>query len=377
MIRNPLIDLENHGQSIWLDYISRNLLTCGELERFIKNDRITGVTSNPSIFEKAIAKSNDYDQTIVSLTRNDMSPKDVYENLAIKDIQDACDLLRPLFDEKKGRDGFACLEVSPHLAYDAEGSIEEGRTLWHRVDRPNLMVKIPGTKEGMTAIRTLIADGINVNVTLLFSVESYEKAAQAYLHGLKDRAEKGFPISSVQSVASFFVSRIDSKIDPLLENIAKNADERTKKRAEALIGAIAIANAKVAYLRFLDLYQSDLAKTLARMDAQPQRLLWASTGTKNRAYSDVLYVESLIGNLTVNTVPLETLLAFRDHGCVTTSLMQNIHDAPAALDQLSSLGINFNALCEELERDGVKLFVTAFDQLLEAVSQKQALQKAP
>lgn len=372
MANNPLISLESYGQSIWLDYISRNLLAGGDLQRFIKNDHLKGVTSNPSIFEKAIAKSNDYDQTIRTLNAKGRThAKDVYEELAIADIQAACDLLRPVYDANKARDGFASLEVSPHLAHNAAGSIEEGRRLWHRVDRPNLMIKIPGTIEGMTAIRTLIADGINVNVTLLFSVASYENAAMAYLYGLKDRAEKSFPISSVQSVASFFISRIDSKIDAALERIMRDDPSDDKKcKAESLIGNIAIANAKIAYLRFAEIYKSDLAKSLARMDAQPQRLLWASTSTKNPRFSDVLYVESLIGAQTVNTLPLETLMAFRDHGKAMNTLSAGLHDASDVIASLDELGIDFSSACDELQIEGVKLFATAFDQLLSAIDHK-------
>lgn len=371
MANNPLIELEDHGQSVWLDYISRSLLESGELSLLIKNDHLKGVTSNPSIFEKAIAKTNDYHQVMLEVSRKEtLSAKDTYENLAVKDIRGACDLLRPIYEKTKGTDGFACLEVSPHLAYDTLASIEEGRRLWHLVDRPNLMVKIPGTAEGMPAIRTLIGEGINVNVTLLFSLASYQNAAEAYLLGLKDRAEKGFPIDSVQSVASFFISRIDSKVDQELERVMKEAEPAQKQIAESLIGTIAIVNAKVAYAQFLEIYQSDLAKSLRRMGAHPQRLLWASTSTKNPKLSDVLYVESLIGAQTVNTLPLETLIAFRDHGKVASTLASNLQNAEEIIDSLSGLGLDFDAICEELQVDGVKLFTKAFDQLLTAVDQK-------
>lgn len=364
---NPLIDLEKFGLSIWLDSISRQLLDSGELATLIKDDHVKGVTSNPSIFEKAIAKTNDYDAAIIALgTNKNLSAKDVYERVAIKDIQEACDLLRPLYDEKKGRDGFASLEVSPHLAYDAQASIEEGKRLWHAVNRPNLMVKIPGTKEGMLAIRALIADGINVNVTLLFSVESYENAAMAFLHGLKDRAEKGLPIAHVQSVASFFISRIDAKIDAQLEKI----------NAADLMGKIAIANAKLAYARYEEIYQSELAKNLAAQGAQAQRLLWASTSTKNPSYRDVLYVETLIGANTVNTLPMETLRAFRDHGIASNTLSRDMDHAKAHMQKLKTVGIDFSSICNDLESEGVKLFITAFDQLLNAVENKLTAKSA-
>lgn len=372
MAKNPLIELEILGQSIWLDYISRALLDSGEFHRLIKDDHLKGVTSNPSIFEKAIAKTDDYKQAIDILSRKDArNAKVLYENLAVKDIEDACDLLRPTYEENKGSDGFASLEVSPHLAFDTAGTIEEGKHLWHQVDRPNLMIKVPGTKEGMGAIRALIGEGINVNVTLLFSVNAYKDAALAYLQGLKDRAEKGLPISSVQSVASFFVSRIDSKVDPKLEKVMQESKDQNKIRwAQELLGTIAIANAKVAYLCYEEIYQGDLAKSLIRKGAHPQRLLWASTSTKNNRYPDVLYVESLIGKNTVNTLPPDTLKAFRDHGKASNSLMTNIQEARATLDRLSELGIDFESCCRELLQEGVKLFADAFDQLLGSVDKK-------
>lgn len=372
MALNPLIELSKLGQSVWLDYISRALLQSGELHTLIKTDQLKGVTSNPSIFEKAIGKTNDYNEAIEILSRKDVkNAKVLYENLAVKDIQDACDLLRPTYEENKGADGYGCLEVSPHLAFLTLETTEEGRRLFHQTDRPNLMIKVPGTKEGMGAIRALIGEGINVNVTLLFSVSAYKAAAEAYLLGLKDRTEKGLPIDSVQSVASFFISRIDSKIDAKLEQIiAESKDQNKIRLAQELLGKVAIANAKVAYLAFLDIYQTDLAKTLIRKGAHPQRLLWASTSTKNNRYSDVLYVESLIGKNTVNTLPLETMKAFRDHGTAASSLTSNIHQAEEIFGNLSKLGIDFESECHDLLLEGVKLFVDAFDSLLNVVGKK-------
>lgn len=373
MAQNPLVELASHGQSIWLDYISRDLLSTGVLEALIAEDQVKGVTSNPSIFEKAIGKSSDYDHAIANLRqqKNGHKADAVYEQIAIKEIQTACDLLRPVYDENGGRDGFASLEVSPILAHDTQESIEEAERLWREVNRPNLMIKIPGTKAGAGAIRALIAEGINVNVTLLFSVDSYEEAAMAYLHGLQEHSRRGFPIDNVHSVASFFVSRIDSKVDKELERIANHATESaTKKRANALMGTIAIANAKLAYERFAAIWQSDLAQSLARLGANPQRLLWASTSTKNPQYSDVLYVEALIGPHTVNTLPVETLEAFRDHGKVATTLSEGLAESRAAMNGLKSLGIDFNAVCEDLQTEGVELFEKAFDHLLKAVEQK-------
>jgi transaldolase / glucose-6-phosphate isomerase len=372
MAINPLVDLEQFGQSVWLDYISRSLIDSGELESFIKNDHLKGVTSNPSIFEKAIAKTNDYHQAIEDLRHKDAPNAQVlYENLAIKDIQDACDLLRSTYEKTHGLDGFSSLEVSPHLAFNTEDTIKEGLRLFHHVDRPNLMIKVPGTPEGMAAIRTLIGDGINVNVTLLFSINAYKNAAMAYLLGLRDRMEKGLPIDSVQSVASFFISRIDSKIDPILLRIIKENENPQKVRlAQDLMGTIAIVNAKVAYKAFEEIYQSDMARTLIRKGAHPQRLLWASTSTKNNRYSDVLYVESLIGQNTVNTIPLETLKAFKDHGKASNSLLTDINKAEWSLAILSDLGIDFEHHCQDLLTEGLKLFADAFDQLLSAVDKK-------
>lgn len=373
MKKNPLIELENLGQSVWLDYISRDLLDKGELRDLIVNDHLKGVTSNPIIFEKAIAKTDDYNESILSLSAKGIhSPVEVFEHLAVRDIRDACDLLKTVYEKSGGTDGFASLEVSPHLAFDTEGTVEEGKRLWHAVNRPNLMIKVPGTREGQGAIRKLIAEGINVNVTLLFSVQSYKDAAHAYLLGLKDRDGKGQSISNVASVASFFISRIDSKVDQQLEEIMS-----TKKasNAEDLLGQTAIANAKIAYLAFKEIYQSDLAKDLVSKGAHPQRLLWASTSTKNKRYSDVLYIESLIGDKTVNTVPLDTLKAFKDHGHAANTLMRDADDAHNVMERIRELGIDFSSVCQTLEQEGVKLFADAFDQLMQAVKTKLSQMK--
>jgi|SRR5579871_381110 len=358
---NPLVLLEKCGQSVWLDYISRGLLDDGGLKKLIDDDHLKGVTSNPSIFEKAIAKTSDYDQTIALLCKRSANDaKTVYEYLAVKDIRDACHQLRPVYDRTDGCDGFASLEVSPHLAFDAEGTAAEGLRLWQEVNCANLMIKVPGTNEGMVAIRSLISRGVNVNVTLLFSVNAYIDAANAYLQGLKDRLDQGLSIDTIHSVASFFISRIDSKLDAKLKQLAV-------EKALQLVGKIAIANAKVAYNKFERIYESALAKTLLSHGATPQRLLWASTSTKNARYSDVLYVESLIAKSTVNTMPLETLNAFRDHGRASLSLMENQQQM---LDNLAALGLDYEALCQELLQEGIELFATAFDQLLAAIAKK-------
>jgi transaldolase/glucose-6-phosphate isomerase len=370
MTTNPLIDLESEGQSIWLDFISKELMQSGELHRLVKEDHLKGLTSNPSIFEKAIAQTNDYDEAIAILSKKDpYNAKVVYENIAIADIQAAADLLRPVYEESQGLDGFASLEVSPHLAFDTDGTIEEGKRLWHQVDRPNLMIKVPGTKKCMGAIRELISAGINVNVTLLFSVDAYHEAANAYLMGLNDRAIKGLPINSVQSVASFFVSRIDSKVDELLEKYVKDHTEQ-KDLARSLLGKIAIANAKMAYLAYKEIYRSDLAKSLIRQGAKKQKLLWASTGTKNPRYSDVLYVESLIGKNTVNTLPPATLSAFRNHGRAANTIKKGAEQSARIMNDLKKLNIDFKTCCDELLIEGLKIFTDSFDKLLLAVEKK-------
>lgn len=370
MKSNPLIDLENLGQSIWLDFISKELMQSGELHRLIKEDHLKGLTSNPSIFEKAIAQTNDYDEAIAILSKKDPhNAKVVFENIAIADIQAAADILRPVYEESQGQNGFASLEVSPHLAFDTDKTIEEAKRLWHQVDRPNLMIKVPGTKKCMAAIRDLISNGINVNVTLLFSVDAYRDAAQAYLQGLNDRAIKGLPINSVQSVASFFVSRIDTKVDDLLEKFAKEHPEH-QQEAHSLLGKTAIANAKMAYMAYKDLYESDLAKGLIRQGAKKQKLLWASTGTKNARYSDVLYVESLIGKNTVNTLPPATLDAFRDHGKAANTITKNTDQAALIMNELAKFKIDFKSCCDELLIEGVKIFTDSFDKLLLAVDKK-------
>lgn len=370
MRTNPLIELEKEGQSIWLDFISKELMQSGELHRLVKEDHLKGLTSNPSIFEKSIAQTNEYDHAIAVLSQKDPhNAKVVYENIAIADIQAAADLLRPVYEESQGRDGFVSLEVSPHLAFDTDGTIEEGKRLWHQVDRPNLMIKVPGTKKCMAAIRELISSGINVNVTLLFSVDAYRDAAHAYLTGLNDRAIKGLPIDSVQSVASFFLSRIDTKVDALLEKMIKDPSD-PKDLARSLLGKTAIANAKMAYIAYKEIYRSDLAKSLIRQGAKKQKLLWASTGTKNPRYSDVLYVESLIGKNTVNTLPPATIDAFRNHGRVSNTIKKDHEQSARYLQDLQKLGIDFKLCCDELLIEGLKIFTDSFDKLLMAVDKK-------
>lgn len=367
--KNPLLELAELGQSVWFDYIKRGLIESGELARMIARDGLKGVTSNPSIFEKAIAGSADYAADLAA-ERGECSrdPKGVYERLAIRDIQAACDALAGVYKSSKARDGYVSLEVSPDLAQDTRGTLAEARRLWKSVARPNLMIKVPATREGVPAIEQLIGEGINVNVTLLFGVAEYLAVAHAYLRGLSTHAKKRGNLARVTSVASFFVSRIDSAVDPLLEQRAKSATTNAERElALALRGQAAIANAKLAYAEYEKLLRSQEWRALARRGAQPQRLLWASTSTKNPAYRDVLYAEELIGRDTVNTLPPATFDAFRDHGRARVTLTEGLDDARATLDGLRRLGIDFDAVTAKLLEDGVQLFADAFAKLLAAV----------
>ena len=371
---NPVKALENHGQAVWLDFLARGFVAKGDLKRLIDEDGVKGVTSNPSIFEKAIGSSDEYDAPIgKALKHGDRPVAALFEALAVEDIQHAADVLRPVYDRFNGNDGFVSLEVSPYLATDTTGTIAEAKHLWKAVDRKNLMIKVPATDEGLPAIEHLISKGISVNITLLFSQEVYRQVVEAYLSGLEAYVADGGDPSHVASVASFFVSRIDSVVDKQLdEKIAKANDPSEKERLTALKGRIAIANAKMAYQDYKRLFSGDRWERLAAKGAKPQRLLWASTGTKNKDYSDVLYVEELIGPNTVNTMPPATLDAFRDHGKLRDSLEENITDAQAALEELEKSGISLEAITADLVKDGVKLFADAADKLYGAVAHKRA-----
>jgi transaldolase / glucose-6-phosphate isomerase len=370
---NPVKALENHGQAVWLDFLARGFVANGDLKRLIDTDGVKGVTSNPSIFEKAIGSSDEYDGAIgTALKKGDRPIADLFEHLAIEDIQHAADVLRPVYDDLKGEDGFVSLEVSPYLAMDTKGTIAEAERLWKNVKRRNLMVKVPATPEGLPAIQHLIGKGISINITLLFSQKVYVQVAQAYLAGLEKYVKGGGDPSHVASVASFFVSRIDSAVDKELdEKIAKANDPTEKERLSALKGKVAIANAKLAYQEYKQLFSGARWDKLAAKGAKPQRLLWASTGTKNKDYSDVLYVEELIGPNTVNTVPPATLDGFRDHGTPRDSLEENVADAKRVLAELEKSGISLDAITAELVKDGVKLFADAADKLYGAVAQKR------
>src|SRR5579862_4170137 len=370
---NPLKTLQEYGQSVWLDFVSRDLLKSGQLGRMIDADGLRGVTSNPSIFEKAIGHGDDYDALIAQAeAAGDLDPGALFEDLAVRDIQEGADQLATVYEQTQRRDGYISLEVSPYLAMDTHGTIEEARRLWRQVDRRNLMVKVPGTKAGIPAIRTLIGEGINVNVTLLFSQQVYHEVANAFVAGLEEYAAKGGDPHRVASVASFFVSRIDTLVDEALDKrIATTADASEKQRLAALKGKVAIANAKLAYRLYQELYSNERWQRLAQSGAQTQRLLWASTGTKNKAYSDVLYVEELIGQNTVNTIPPATMDAFRDHGRVRASLEDDVAGAEAVMQALPGAGVSIDAITARLVEDGVRLFADAADQLYAAVQKKR------
>lgn len=371
---NPVKALESHGQAIWLDFLARGFVAKGDLKNLIDTDGVKGVTSNPAIFEKAIGSSDEYDGAIgQALKKGDRPVADLFEHVAIEDIQNAADVLRPVYDRLKGEDGFVSLEVSPYLAMDTKGTIVEAERLWKNVKRKNLMVKVPATPEGLPAIEHLIGEGISINITLLFSQKVYRQVAEAYLDGLERYVAGGGNPSHVASVASFFVSRIDSAVDKQLdEKIAKANDPSEKERLSALKGKVAIANAKMAYQDYKRLFSGARWDKLMAAGAKPQRLLWASTGTKSKDYSDVLYVEELIGPNTVNTVPPATLDAFRDHGTPRNSLEENIDDARHVLEELEKSGISLDAITAELVKDGVKQFADAADKLYGAVAYKRA-----
>ncbi len=366
---NPLKDLLSFGQSVWLDYIRRDLLTGGELKRLIEEDGLRGMTSNPTIFEKAITGSTLYDDLLNSLrSRTDLDAKGRYEILAIRDIQDAADFLRPVYQGSKRRDGYVSLEVSPYLARDTKGSIEEARRLWKAVGRENVMIKIPGTAEGIPAIQQALSEGININVTLLFAQDVYVKVAEAYIAGIEQFAKSGGDVSKMASVASFFISRIDSLVDSMIDGRLKTSkDAGEQQQLKNVQGKVAIANGKQTYEKYQAIFGSDRWKALAAKGAQTQRVLWASTSTKNPAYRDVLYVEELIGPDTVDTIPPATLDAFRDHGIPRASLTENVDAAQRTMEAVAKLGISMKEVTDKLTDDGVRLFAEAFDKLLAAV----------
>src|ERR1700735_4156836 len=367
---NPLKGLLNYGQSMWLDYIRRDLITSGKLKTMINDDGLRGMTSNPSIFEKAIAESHLYDDMLKSLgSRADLDATSGYEQIAIRDIQDAADILRPVYQSSEFRDGYVSLEVSPLLALATQKTIDEGRRLWKTVNRENVMIKVPGTAEGLPAIRQLIGEGININVTLLFAQEVYEKVAAAYVAGLEDLAARGGNLKKMASVASFFISRIDTLIDSLLNDKLKATTDATQQALlKSLLGKIAIANGKLTYASYQKIFSGPRWDALAAKGAQTQRVLWASTSTKNPAYRDVIYVEEIIGPDTVDTMPPATIDAFRDHGKLRQSLTDDVAGAKKSMDDLQAAGISMKEVTDKLTDDGVKLFADAFDKLLAVVA---------
>jgi transaldolase len=369
-VENPLKQLARFGQSIWLDYIRRSLMTSGDLRRMVEEDGLGGMTSNPSIFEKAMGGA-EYADYLAELRKNkSLDAKGIYEGLAIRDIQDAADVLRPVYDRTKKHDGYVSMEVSPYLAYKTQETIDEALRLWKAVDRPNLMIKIPGTPAGVPAIETVLREGVNVNVTLLFSQDMYEEVAWAFVRALEQRAAKGQDLAGIAGVASFFVSRIDSAVDALIDERLAQAAGDQKKLLESLRSKVAIANAKLAYERYQRIFSGPRWEVLAAKGAQTQRVLWASTSTKNPKLRDVLYIEELIGKDTVNTIPPATYDAFRDHGVPRASLTEDVDGARTVMTNLAATGISIDTVTADLVTAGVKQFEDAFTKLL-AVTQPQ------
>ena len=368
---NPLVKLEALGQSVWTDFIHRGMFRSGELARLIEEDGVRGVTSNPSIFEKAIAGTHEYDDDIKLMASKGKSASEIYDALTVKDVQMVADLFRGLYDRLKGKDGFVSLEVSPLLAHDTNGTISEARRLWKAMDRPNAFIKVPATRAGLSAITQLSGEGINVNVTLLFGLPRYREVAEAYIAGLEILAGKKKPLDRVASVASFFLSRIDVLVDPILEEKMRAGGPETV-RASGLRGQIASASAKVAFRMYKNIFASERFRKLVEKGARTQRLLWASTGTKDPAYSVVKYIESLIGPETINTMPLETLNAYRDHGDPSSRLEEGIEEANAAIERLPLLGIDLAKITQELEDDGVAKFIEAFKRLMDTLVERRA-----
>jgi transaldolase/glucose-6-phosphate isomerase len=368
--KNPLKELLNYGQSMWLDYIRRDLFTSGKLKSLIDDDGLRGMTSNPAIFEKAIADSSLYDDILKSLaSRNDLDTTAKFEQIAIRDIQDAADALRGVYDESNCRDGYVSLEVSPYLARKTQETIDEARRLWKTVKRDNVMIKVPGTAEGLPAIRQLVGEGLNINITLLFAQEVYEKVAEAYIAGLEEVAARGGNLKKIASVASFFISRIDTLIDSQLnEKLKATSDASQEALLKSLLGKVAIANGKLTYQSYQRIFSGPRWQALAAKGAQTQRVLWASTSTKNPNYRDVIYVEELIGPDTVNTMPPATIDAFRDHGRLRNSLTEDVAGAAKVMQDLARAGISMKEVTDKLTDDGVKLFADAFDKLLATVA---------
>jgi transaldolase/glucose-6-phosphate isomerase len=369
---NPVFELyEKQRQSPWFDFIRRGMLDDGTLKRYVEQDGIRGVTANPTIFAQAIGAGDDYDEQIAELVRQGVAVPDMFEQIAIVDIRHAADILRPVFDASGGSDGLVSIEVSPDKAFDTQATIDEAARWWNVIDRPNLLVKIPATAEGMPAVEECLASGVNINITLIFALSYYEQVMEAYLRGLERRAEGGLELRGVNSVASFFVSRVDTAADKLIDaKIAEAKGDAERAALEGLLGKVANANAKVAYQRFLAVFGSDRFKKLEAAGAKVQRPLWASTGTKNKAYSDILYVQELIGPDTVNTMPPATIDAFRDHGVVRRTIDEGVDEARGVLAGLAAAGISIDEITDKLQKDGVDSFIKSFDEIVATTDAK-------
>jgi transaldolase len=366
------VELKSQRQSVWYDNLNRELINTGALQRMVDDDGVTGGTSNPSIFEKAVAASDSYDQHLAEIVRPDVSLDETYDALTVTDVGLSADVFRGVYDKTEGADGYASLEVSPLIAHDTETTTSEAKRLFAALGRPNAMIKIPGTPEGLPAVENCLAEGINVNITLLFGVDSYEQVALAYISALEKRTQAGLPLDRIGSVASFFISRVDSMVDARLEEKIKTVEsDLERRRLSALLGKAGVANAKIAYAKYQEIFSGDRWAALAAKGARVQRCLWASTSTKNPAYRDVLYVEELIGPDTVNTLPQATLDAFRDHGVVAPSLTKGVDEARAHVRELEAAGIDFRAVTDELQVQGVKLFADSFAKARATVEEKR------
>jgi len=374
---NPLLQLKTQGQSVWYDTIDRGQLVSGLFKRLLDEDGIVGVTSNPTIFQKSISHGDAYDEQMTQLIKQMKSTNEIYEALVIKDITTVADMLRPIYDRTNRQDGFVSLEVSPDLAHDTERSLSEARRFWKTVDRPNLMIKIPATREGIPAVQQALTEGININITLIFSLDSYREVADAYISALEDRNAEGKDISHIASVASFFVSRVDTLVDQLLEDkIKATSDSAEQQKLKSLEGKAAIANARLVYQEFTRIFHTPRFETLKHSGAHVQRPLWASTSTKNPAYRDVLYAEELIGPDTVDTMPLETIENFRDHGRVSRTVENDIQQAKDVFAALEKVGIHYDQVTKQLQNEGVQKFADSFHALFQGIeSKKQVIQE--
>lgn len=369
MVINSLRELKALGQSVWLDYIRRDLISGGELHRMILDDGLQGMTSNPSIFEKVILYTDEYEKDIQDMIHKGLDNKAIYESVIIQDVKSAADVFMPVYEETKGKDGYVSLEVDPRLAFNSKETIDEARRLWTALDRPNVFIKVPATNEGLIAIRQLISEGINVNITLLFGLTRYQQVINAYWAGIEDRITKSLPVHNINSVASFFVSRMDTLMDSLLETFIEQGGKKANM-AKKISGKIAIANAKLAYKIFRENFYTDEFQNLIDKGANVQRLLWASTSTKNPDYSDIMYVEALVAPNTINTIPLETYSAYKDHGNPKIRIEDDMDSAQWLLEELPGFGITYDKMVQQLEQEGIQKFIEPYDKLIKAIASK-------